>query len=244
MRPRWYAKSCMIPYRDDNPTRSWPIFTLALILANIGVFIWSLSGPGFEATLCYWGAIAGKITGASAVAPPTGFACPAGHAPVLYSSVTHMFLHGGLLHLAGNMLYLWIFGNNIEDVLGHVNFVIFYLLCGLAALALQTLATPASVVPMVGASGAIAGILGAYMLLFPLARVSVLIPIFIFFTTVQVPAFFMLVLWFAMQVVNGMFEATAGLQGGTAWYAHIGGFAAGVILILVFPKRNLRRWRR
>jgi membrane associated rhomboid family serine protease len=233
----------MIPYRDNNPTQSWAFFTFLLILANIGVFILSYTGAGLVATNCYWGAVAADLTGTARVHAPSPLVCPPGHAPGIYTVFTHMFLHGGLLHLGGNMLYLWIFGNNIEDVLGHVNFLIFYVLCGLAALAVQVLAGPAATVPMVGASGAIAGILGAYMLLFPLARISVIVPIFIFLTTVEVPALFMLVLWFGMQVLNGMFESANGLQGGTAWYAHVGGFVAGVVLILLFPKKKRRKRR-
>jgi membrane associated rhomboid family serine protease len=141
---------------------------------------------------------------------------------------SHMFFHGGFLHLAGNMVYLLIFGNNIEDVVGHAKFLLFYALCGLAALAAQVVSHPAASVPMVGASGAIAGVLGAYLLLFPLARVHVLVPIVIFLTTIQ--------------VVNGMASSPLGKEGGVAWFAHVGGFVAGVFLILIFPKR--RRGRR
>lgn len=230
----------MIPYRDDNPTRSWAFVNFALIAANLGLFAWALMQPSYEAALCYWGAIPADLTGLKAMGPRP---CPPGGAPALYTLFAHMFFHGGLLHLGGNMLYLFIFGNNIEDALGHGTYLIFYLLCGLAAFAAQLTAHPASAVPMVGASGAIAGVLGAYLILYPLARVHVLVPVIIFLMRFEVPAFFLLIVWFGMQVANSMLEAGAALTGGVAWYAHIGGFVAGVLLILVLPKRRKVRRR-
>jgi membrane associated rhomboid family serine protease len=229
----------MIPYRDDNPTRSFAFVTYAIVFVNVALYVWSLLQPNYVATVCYWGAVAADLTGV----PPSGqTSCPPGGAPAWMTVFSHMFFHGGILHLAGNMVYLLIFGNNIEDVVGHAKFLLFYALCGLAALAAQVVSHPAASVPMVGASGAIAGVLGAYLLLFPLARVHVLVPIVIFLTTIRVPAFVMLLLWFLIQVVNGMASSPLGKEGGVAWFAHVGGFVAGVFLILIFPKR--RRGRR
>lgn len=230
----------MIPYRDDNPTSTWAFVNFAIIAANIGLFVWSLMQPSYEATLCTWGAVPADLTGLKVMGPNP---CPPGGAPVAYTLFSHMFFHGGLLHLGGNMLYLLIFGNNIEDTLGHGTYLIFYVLCGLAAFATQLTAHPASAVPMVGASGAIAGVLGAYLIRFPLARVHVLLPVVIFLMRFELPAFFLLIFWFLMQVANSFLEAGAAITGGVAWYAHIGGFVAGVLLILVLPKRRKARRR-
>lgn len=227
----------MIPYRDDNPTTSTAWVTYLLILVNAAVFLRMVFGPGFEAELCRWGAIPARLTG-SHPDPNMPRLCFGPFAPARYTVVTHMFLHGGWLHIGGNMLYLWIFGNNIEDALGHFRYLLFYFLCGFTALFFQVLSNPASTLPMVGASGAIAGVLGAYLILFPTATVSVLIPIFIFLTTVRVPAVLMLAFWFVLQVVSSILSAHFHAEGGVAFYAHIGGFTAGVLLILWFPKRK------
>ena len=151
---------------------------------------------------------------------------------------TSMFLHGGFMHLAGNMLYLWIFGNNVEDSMGHVRFVIFYLLCGVAAALAQAWPNPDSTIPMIGASGAISGVLGAYLLLFPRARVLVLIPLGAFSRIVYVPAMFVLGFWFVLQLINT--ALSEGGQGGVAFGAHIGGFVAGMVLIPLFKHRHVR----
>jgi membrane associated rhomboid family serine protease len=156
---------------------------------------------------------------------------------------TSMFLHGGWLHLGGNMLYLWIFGDNVEDDLGHVRFLVFYLACGLAAALTQIYIHPTSKIPMVGASGAVAGVLGGYLLLFPQARVLALIPILFFFQIVELPAALFLVFWFLMQFFNGAIAITGSpyLTGGVAWWAHIGGFIGGVALAFLIPKRQRKR---
>lgn len=230
----------MIPYRDDNPTQTFAWVTYLLVLVNIGLFVWSVLEPGLVGAVCKWGAAAADLTGVTPAGPAP---CPPGQGPGWQTAFTHMYLHGGWLHLLGNMLYLGVFGNNIEDAVGHTRFFVFYTLCGLAALGAQVLAHPASLVPMVGASGAIAGVLGAYLVLYPLARVSVFIPVVIFLMRFEVPAFFMLLMWFGIQVMSGVLEGQGGGSGGVAWYAHVGGFAAGVLLIFFFPKRKRSRRR-
>jgi membrane associated rhomboid family serine protease len=147
-----------------------------------------------------------------------------------------MFIHGGWLHIGGNMLYLWIFGNNIEDIVGHFRFVVFYILCGLIATLAHVLSSPNSQIPMVGASGAIAGVLGAYFVSFPGARVRVLIPILIFFYSVRIPAIIVLGFWFLIQILNA--SAMPGQMGGVAWFAHIGGFIAGMVLVKIYRRRR------
>jgi len=204
-----------LPLKDDNPTSRVPVFTLLLIAVNVGVFFYqALSPQGLEFHVVRMGAIPYELThfttlrGLPRLAPPL-------------TLLTSMFVHGGLFHLLGNMLYLWIFGNNIEDYLGKVRFVLFYLLAGLGASATHVIFHPNSQFPMVGASGAIAGILGAYLVLYPGARVLTLV----LFWIVPVPAAILLMLWFFGQVMN------VGLGGGVAWFAHIGGFLIGVLLI-------------
>jgi len=153
-----------------------------------------------------------------------------------------MFLHGGWLHLLGNMLYLWIFGDNVEDRLGHGRFILFYLLCGVAAALAQIYVSPTSKTPMIGASGAIAGVLGAYLLLFPQSRVLALIPIAFFLQVVEIPAFVFLLFWFFMQFLSGAVAITAYMTEGVAWWAHIGGFVSGMALGYLFPKRKRQLW--
>ena len=159
---------------------------------------------------------------------------PAIPVPIWATIFTSMFLHGGIMHLVGNMLYLWIFGDNVEDSMGPIRYLIFYLLCGAAAAASQIVINPGTSIPMLGASGAIAGVLAAYFVLFPRAKVLTLIPIFFFLRLVSIPALFLLGFWFILQVVNGVGSLGAG--GGTAWFAHIGGFVAGALLVAVFRR--------
>ena len=213
-----------IPLRDDNPTRRTPYITIALLAANVVVFAFgALSAAGLRGNALRFGAIPYEVThfrsldAALRVPPPLAL-------------LTSLFVHGSLFHLLGNMLFLWIFGNNVEDTLGRVRFTLFYFACGLAAGLTQVAATPASQVPMIGASGAIAGVLGAYWLLFPGARVDTLVLIFI----VPLPAGLVLGLWFVLQVLN------IGLGGGVAWFAHVGGFLTGIALILAFRKKAVR----
>ncbi len=223
----------MIPIHDDNPTTIRPIVTVGLIGINVLIFLWELTLPpaGLEATFYSLGVIPAVLLG-HAELPPALALIPA-EATIL----TSMFLHGGWMHLIGNMLYLWIFGNNIEDACGHGRFLLFYLACGVAAALAQTWSNPASELPMVGASGAIGGVLGAYLLLHPRARVLVLIPIFFYMHVARVPALVVLGLWFVIQFVQSAAVPTDG--GGVAYWAHIGGFVAGAVLILFIRRRGV-----
>ncbi len=222
----------MIPLHDDNPTTLTPFVTIGLIVACVAVFLWQVTLPpgGFERAVYAYGMIPAVLFGERAL--PAELAA----VPATVSVITAMFLHGGWMHLIGNMLYLWIFGNNVEDALGHVRFVVFYLLCGLAAALAQAFQDPGSSVPMIGASGAIGGVLGAYVLLYPRARVLVLVPLGFFFYTLRIPAMIVLGLWFGLQFVNS--ALSAGQVGGIAYWAHIGGFVAGMVLILPFRRKG------
>jgi membrane associated rhomboid family serine protease len=222
----------MLPLNDDNPIHSTPVATVTFIIACCMVFLYqgSLLSSRGEIFIYQYGAIPAVLFGQAAL-PPEVMAIPAA-ATVL----TSMFLHGSWMHLIGNMLYLWIFGNNIEDVMGSVKFVIFYLLCGAIAALSHALTDPISTVPMVGASGAISGVLGAYLLLFPHARVLLFAPLI---GTTYVPAGIVLGFWFVMQILSG--GASLGSQGGgVAFFAHIGGFVAGMILIGFFKRPDVR----
>jgi membrane associated rhomboid family serine protease len=220
----------MIPLRDDNPTRTFAFVTLAIIALNAVVFWHELTLHGAEraeAFVANFGLTPAHLTRAqSPDASLTVF--------------TSMFLHGGWLHIIGNMLFLWIFGNNIEDSVGHFRFIVFYLLCGVAAAAAQVAISPDSTVPMIGASGAVSGVLGAYLLLFPRARVLVLFPIWIFWRVFEVPAVLMLIFWFGIQLLSGLAVLGVNVTGGVAFWAHVGGFVAGMVLILFFKKRRVR----
>ncbi len=220
----------MIPLRDDNPSTTRPVVTWLLILANVLVFAFMLtlrSETALNRFILAYGAIPGELTGRIGNAP-------VGEYPTL---ITSMFLHGGWLHLIFNMLYLWIFGDNVEDLMGHGGFLVFYVLTGLAAGWTQILLSPASSVPLIGASGAISGVLGAYLVLFPRARILSLVPFGIFSRLVAVPAYFFLPLWFVIQLFSG-FGSLGGEGGGVAFWAHVGGFVAGAVLVLVFARRG------
>ncbi len=225
----------MIPIKDENPTRRFPVVTVSLLVTNIAVFGYELTLPeaGLHAFLDRWAVNTSRLA-ADPLSPAT-----------LVTLLTSIFLHAGWLHLGGNMLYLWIFGNNIEDRLGRSAFVAFYFASGILATLAHLLVVGPADIPLLGASGAIAGVLGAYLLLFPKARVVVLIPIFFFIEMARVPAAFVIGFWFLMQVVQGLGaispEATAG---GVAWWAHIGGFVAGLVLVLpawLAERRESRR---
>ena len=237
----------MIPLKDDIPTRRTPIITIALILINVLVyFAFEQGGLGLGDTgnerVVEYGAIPVEVThpGTECVADQNAeqIACGEGigedQAPWWVTIFTSMFLHGSLLHLGGNMLFLWIFGNNIEDSMGRLTFVAFYLLGGLAALALQVLTDQSSAIPTVGASGAIAGVLGAYARLYPRARVVTLVFIVIIFTVVTLPALLVLGLWFLLQLLPAFSEPVTGAGGGVAYFAHIGGFVFGLLAIKLF----------
>lgn len=226
----------MIPLHDDNPTEITPFVTIAFIIACALVFFYQASLPNDqgEAFVFHYGAIPAVVFGQPAAIPPEAAGLPA-----FVSLLTSMFLHGGWMHLIGNMLYLWIFGNNIEDAMGHVKFVIFYITCGVLAALSHAITAPSSTVPMVGASGAISGVLGAYLLLFPRAQVLVLIPLGMFTRMMYVPAGFALGFWFVLQLLSG--GMSLGREGaGVAFFAHIGGFLAGMALIGLFKRPDVR----
>jgi len=220
----------MIPLRDDNPTRTFAFVTVAIIALNAVVFWHELTFPNAVR--------AGAFFERFALTPAEVAHAPSSHAYL--TVLTSMFLHGGWLHIVGNMWFLWIFGNNIEDSVGHFRFVLFYLLCGIAAAAAQVAISPDSTTPMLGASGAISGVLGAYLLLFPRARVLVLFPIWIFWRVFEVPAVLMLIFWFGLQLISGLAVRGANVTGGVAFWAHVGGFIAGMLLIVPFKKRRVR----
>ena len=241
-----YTPHSVIPIRDLNKTRRTPIVTWGLIGANVLVFIATLSTGAEEAEnlVMRFGVIPDVLVhGAWSEPRSLGGALGSWVTPF-----TSMFLHGGLLHLASNMLFLHVFGDNVEDVLGRVRFLLFYVLCGLGAVFGHVLVEPSGMVPMIGASGAISGVLAAYVTLFPHARIVTLIPIFIFIHFMEVPAGIFIVLWFVLQLVLGYLSLGV-LEGGggVAWFAHIGGFLAGLIFIRLFYKkratpRRRRRW--
>ena len=224
----------MIPLKDDQPTHSFPVATIALIAANIAVFFYQVSlGHATEAFVFTYGAIPFNLmhTVESRVPVPA----------VAMSVFTSMFLHGGFLHLGGNMLYLWIFGNNIEDVMGRSRFIFFYLICGIIAVYSHAWFQTQSQIPMVGASGAVSGVLGAYLLLFPRARILTLVPLGIIMPIIHIPAVLVLGFWFLAQIGNSLLAPSGG-AGGVAWLAHVGGFVAGMSLIFFFRKTPARRW--
>ncbi|MBI4699127.1 MAG: rhomboid family intramembrane serine protease [Nitrospirae bacterium] len=218
----------MIPFKDDNPTATLPFITIGLIVANALIFIYQLTSPaGLERLAFAYGAIPHNLLTSDLTNPVQPIS------PVM-TVFTSMFMHGGFLHLAGNMLFLWIFGNNIEDKLGRIKFVIFYLLCGTAAAYSHALTGPSSMVPMIGASGAVSGILGAYILLFPHARVHTLVFLGFFIQVVRLPAIFVIGFWVLIQFANSLISQGVASSGGVAWFAHIGGFASGILTIKLF----------
>ncbi len=217
----------MIPLRDVIPSRTTPFVTISLITANALAFLFELSlGDGVNEFTLYFGLV------------PAAFSWVA--------VLTSMFLHGGFLHFGGNMLYLWIFGDNVEDRMGHGRFLAFYLLCGVAAALAQTIMNPDSIVPMIGASGAIAGVMGAYLVLYPRSRIVTLVPFV--FTIVEIPALFFLGVWFLMQFMSGLGSVVAAASsepaGGIAFWAHVAGFVAGLSGVIVFrrPERQRVEW--
>ncbi len=224
----------MIPLHDDNPTSITPVVTVTFIASCVLVFLWQASHSlrGQEFIFYSLGVIPRVLFGDARLAPEIAWV------PPTVTVLTSMFVHGGWMHLIGNMLYLWIFGNNVEDAMGHVRFVVFYLLCGIAAVLAQALPNTDSTIPMVGASGAISGVLGAYLLLYPHAKVLVMVPLGFFLHTVRLPALWVLGLWFGMQLLSSLLANPE--RGGVAFGAHIGGFIAGLLLIPVFKYRRVR----
>ena len=215
----------MIPIKDELPTRSTPVMTIALIAANALVFLWQISlGPAREYGVMRLGLTPIELRGIFSYAHGAVNVLP------IVTIFTSMFLHGGIGHLAGNMLYLWIFGNNVEDALGSLRFVGFYLLAGLVAALVQVFTASDPTIAMIGASGAVSGVLGAYLRLHPRARVLTLVPLFFYVSILHVPAYLFLILWFAGNFLSAM--ATAGTHGGgVAFFAHVGGFVAGMLLV-------------
>ena len=214
----------MIPLRDTQPSYTFPFVTVAIIVLNVAAFLYEFSMDPYELNffIAHYGVI------------PTRFQW--------MDVLTSIFLHGGWMHLIGNMWFLWIYGDNVEDILGHSQYLLFYLLCGVAATMVHIAFNMDSRAPTIGASGAIAGVMGAYVVKFPHSRITTLVPITIFLTTVDIPAYFILLYWFVIQFFSGVGSVGHShlSQGGVAWFAHIGGFLAGVVLILVM--RTEKRW--
>jgi membrane associated rhomboid family serine protease len=235
----------MFPYHDENETQRTPVVTMAIIALNAITWI-AVQGAGAEqavaASVCNFGLVPAELTASL----PPGSQFPMGEGLVCVVDpgrepshvLTSMFLHGSWMHLLGNMWFLWLFGNNIEDSMTRSRFLIFYLLCGVAAALAQVLADPRSPIPMVGASGAISGVMGAYLVLFPRARVYTLVPLGFYATTVALPAWAMLIYWTLLQVVGGVASTFQEQGGGVAFWAHLGGFIAGVVLVKLFERHD------
>ena len=234
----------MFPYRDDNPTLRTPVVTIAIIALNTAAWV-LVQGMGAEPDLtrsvCELGLIPGEFLGTipAGTAVPLGPAsrCVLGYGPVWVTPLTSMFLHGGWLHLIGNMWFLWLFGNNVEDSMGRGRYALFYLLAGLGAAATQTFLSPTSPVPMVGASGAISGVMGAYVILYPTVQVHMVVVLVVFITRIVVPAYLMLGYWFLLQLLGG--ASSLGSTGGVAFWAHVGGFLVGALLVSLFRDPEL-----
>lgn len=246
----------MIPISDENPTLHPPYMTYAVLGAIVATWI-LVQGAGLDtttlaATVCNFGMVPGELTRqaplGSGIPIGPGMACVVDdYAINSFTPITSMFLHGGWMHLLSNSLYLWVFGNNVEDSMGHVRFLVFYLLCGLAAALAHVVLDPSSPVPTVGASGAISGVMGAYLLLYPQVRVKMLIPIFLYPWITFMRAWVVLIWWFAVQILSGLPQLMSlrrEVSGGVAVWAHVGGFVAGVVLIRLFEDRELVRRRR
>ena len=227
----------MFPLKDNIQARNFPIVNIGLIIINIVFFIYQVSYGHMVDQLIYaFGFIPSRFFSQQA----EGWLNPSGFLPVFSS----MFLHANLIHLISNMWMLWIFGDNVEDCMGHGRYLLFFLLCGVASVAAQAIANPQSSIPMIGASGAISGVLGAYFLTYPHARILTLLPIFILIYLIELPAYFFLGFWFLMQFVQGSLysmNADKMMGGGVAWWAHVGGFVAGVVLLQVFRCKDWQR---
>ncbi len=223
----------MFPIADDNPRQDTPVVTWSLIAICVLVFFWQLSlgTRGGEAAFYQFGMIPARLFGTETLDPALV------EVPAIVTVFTSMFMHGGFMHLGFNMLFLWIFGDNVEDSMGHGRYLAFYLLCGVAAAMAQALVNPGSTIPMVGASGAISGVLGAYLLLHPHATVRTVIFLGVFLTMMHLPASIVLGLWFLLQLVSAAFATTG--EPGVAFWAHVGGFVAGMVLVFVFKKPDV-----
>lgn len=245
----------MFPLSDENPTVRTPVATYLLIVAILGVWV-LVQGAGLNqqdlaVSICNLGMVPGEITGRAALGTGVplgpGMACVVDNEAInIWTPVTSMFLHGGWGHLLGNLLFFWVFGNNIEDSMGRGRFIVFYLLCGLIAAGSHVLLDPMSPVPTVGASGAISGVLGAYLVLYPRVRVRMLFWFLLFIRVFRVPAWVVLLWWFFWQVISGLpqlMTVNREVSGGVAVWAHIGGFVAGVVLVKLFTNNDLHRRR-
>jgi len=212
----------MIPLRDSIPSRTTPVVTIAIIAVNVLIFLQqlTLSSEELHFFFAHYGVVPARLQ--------------------LSDLFTSMFLHGGFMHLIGNMWFLWIYGDNVEDVLGRAKYLVFYLACGIAGSVAQIAADPTTTIPNIGASGAIAGVMGAYLLKFPHARVTTLIPLFVFFFTQELPAYIILIYWFVLQFFSGVgsLAQSSSESGGVAFFAHIGGFLMGMLLIKVLPSKE------
>lgn len=239
----------MFPYHDDNETQRTPYLTIIIIALNILVWVF-VQGAGmsvsFFESVCNLGLIPGELT--ASLPPGTGFpmseglVCLTDPGRQIPNVFTSMFLHGSWMHLLGNMWFLWLFGNNVEDAMSRIGFVFFYLICGVSAALLQVVMTPASSVPMVGASGAISGIMGAYLVLYPRVRVFTFVPLGFFMTSLALPAWTMLLYWMALQLIGGF--GASSQSGGVAFWAHVGGFVAGLVLVKIFARSDHVRQHR
>ncbi len=227
----------MIPLKDNIPAKNFPYVNIGLILINSAFFIYEMSyGPELDQLIFTLGFIPARFIAQQGET----LLNPAGFLPVFSS----MFLHANLVHLISNMWMLWIFGDNVEDCMGHGRYLLFFLLCGIASVFAQTISNPQSAIPMVGASGAISGVLGAYIITYPKARILTLVPIVILFYIIELPAYFFLGFWFLIQLIQGSLYSLNSEQmagGGVAWWAHVGGFAAGVMLLQVFRCKDWQR---
>jgi membrane associated rhomboid family serine protease len=223
----------MIPFKDDNPTRVFPFVTIGLLTANAAVFILQLLHPSDPGNIVFsFGAVPRFLLTFTSSQPIHPF----------LTIITSMFMHGNLLHFGSNMLFLWIFGDNVEDRLGHFRFLVFYILCGVVSVYSHAITEPASMLPMIGASGAVSGVLGAYMVLYPRARVHTLIFFGFFVQIVRLPALIVIGIWIVIQFLNGLLSRGETGLSGVAWFAHIGGFVFGVLMILLFFKKKKRRY--
>ena len=241
----------MIPLGDDLPTLRRPVMTWTILGITWGVFVF-VQGAGLDlarlaASVCNYGLIPGELTHlaplGTSVPLGDGMMCVVDNDPInAFTPLTSMFLHGGWMHILGNSLFLWVFGNNVEDSMGRLRFLLFYLVCGLAAAATQVLVHPADAVPMVGASGAISGVMGAYLMLYPRARVRMLFIFVVIFKVFRIPAWMVLLWWFALQLLSGLpdlMRLRPDIASGVAVWAHVGGFLAGVLLIRLFEDPSM-----